>query len=272
MYFCFCLFQFISELQMTKTNWTLASVFLLATSLGSAMAADMAPRYTKAPAPVPVMAYSWTGCYIGVEGGGAWGRSRHDGFPPGPTQLTPTFDVSGGLAGGEAGCNYQFSPSWAAGVEGDISWIDKKGSSFDTGPGGNPTFQSTTREHWISTIRGRVGPTWDRVWVYGTGGFAAAAVEANVAIPGLRTYSETVTHYGWTAGVGIEYAITNNWTIKGEYLYVKLDNKAFLFGNDPVIGPAGLNAQRSGVNLNDNIVRVGLNYKFGWASPVVAKY
>lgn len=258
---------------MSKTfNWMLASALFIGTSLGSAMAADMAPRYAKAPAPAPVMPYSWTGCYIGVEGGGAWGRSRHDGSPPGPTELTPWFDASGAMAGGEAGCNYQFSPSWAAGVEGDISWIDKNGSSFDTGPGGNPTFRSTTKERWISTIRGRVGPTWDRLWVYGTGGFAAASVEADLFVPGLGVFSETKNHYGWTAGVGVEYGITNNWTVKAEYLYVRLNNEAFTFGNNVILGPLGLNAWRTGVNLDNNIVRVGLNYKFNWASPVVARY
>jgi opacity protein-like surface antigen len=70
----------------------------------------------------------------------------------------------------------------------------------------------------------------------------------------------------------------NNWSVKGEYLYVKLDNKAFLFGNNPIVGPNGLNAQRSAVNLDDHVFRVGFNYKFidclliCGAAPVAAKY
>jgi opacity protein-like surface antigen len=60
--------------------------------------------------------------------------------------------------------------------------------------------------------------------------------------------------------------------VKAEYLYVKLNNQAFTFNNNVILGPLGLNAWRTGVNLDDNIVRVGVNYKFNWASPVVAKY
>jgi outer membrane immunogenic protein len=251
-------------------NCALVSALFIGASLGSAMAADMAPRYAKAPVVAPVVAYSWTGCYIGVEGGGAWGRSRHDGFPPGPIDLTRNFDVSGGLIGVEAGCNYQIAPSWAVGVEGDISWTNKNGSAFDLGAGGVPTFRSTTQENWIATFRGRIGPTWDRLWLYGTAGGAVADVQAtlNTNIVGFPIFQETVTHWGWTAGVGLEYAITNNWTVKGEYLYVRLQNEAFRFGNNPQI--IQINAQRSGVNLDNNIVRVGLNYKFG--GPVVARY
>jgi outer membrane immunogenic protein len=232
-----------------------------ALSAGAVQVGSAADMPLKAP-PLVAAAYSWTGCYVGIEGGGKWGRSRHDGYPPGPIQLTPYFDVSGGLVGGEVGCNYQIGRSWAVGGEFDFSWADASGSSNDTGPGGIPTFVSTTKEQWLSTARLRVGPTWDRFWVYATGGFAAASVQAtlNTNLFGLPIFTETSTQYGWTAGVGGEYAFSGNWSAKLEYLYVNLDNKAFRFGNDPLV--VALNAQRSGVNLENHIFRAGINYRF----------
>ena len=160
-------------------KFLLGGFVLALTMSGAAMAADM-PVKARPMAPL----FSWTGCYIGIEGGGAWGRSRHDStiaaFPAG-NNFTPYFDVSGGLFGGEVGCNATIgNTGWVFGAESDLSWTNKKGSSFDTGPLGAPTFLSETREKWISTSRMRIGPTWDRLWLYVTGGFAAAKVEARV--------------------------------------------------------------------------------------------
>jgi outer membrane immunogenic protein len=258
-------------------KFLLGATAFVALFSGSAMAADLPVKAPVMKAPPPPAAFSWNGCFIGVAGGGVWGRSRHDGFPPGPTELTPFFDVSGGLAGVEYGCNYQFS-GWAIGTESDFSWTNKRGSANDTGPGGVPTFVSTTKEHWLSTTRARIGPTWDRTWLYVTGGFALASVEAdlNTNIPGFPLFAERRTQHGWTVGAGIEQSLGNNWSVKGEYLYVKLDNKQFLFGNNPLI--VGLNAQRAAVNLDDHVFRVGFNYKFidclliCGGAPVAAKY
>src|ERR1700730_18799818 len=90
-----------------------------------ASAADLAPMHTKAPPPPPM--WSWTGCYIGVEGGGAWGQSRHDNGAT-ATTITGNFDINGGIFGGTVGCNYQVDRSWVIGIEDDLSWTNKKGS------------------------------------------------------------------------------------------------------------------------------------------------
>jgi outer membrane immunogenic protein len=246
--------------------------FVALTMGGSAaMAADMPLK-----APPPVAVFSWTGCYVGIEGGGAWGRSKHArSLTTNPAfvglDFTPWFDVSGGLAGVEYGCNQQFGGNWVFGIEGDISWTNKKGSSFDTGPGGTATFSSETKEKWISTSRARIGWAWDRALVYITGGFATAKVEASVTIPGTGTFTDSHTRYGWTAGAGLEYAFLNNWSLKAEYLYVRLEDQAYLFSGTPVV-------PRGGVPLDNHIARVGLNWRFtecaygSCGGPVVAKY
>jgi outer membrane immunogenic protein len=248
---------------------------------GAAIAADMPLK-----APPPVAVFSWTGCYVGIEGGGAWGRSRHDFIAPGLgalNQITPWFDVSGGLAGIEYGCNQQFGGNWVFGIEGDISWTNKKGSSFETGPAGigagTTTWSDQTKEKWISTSRARIGWAWDRTLLYVTGGFATAKVEANVTVPAgfgvfTGTWTDSHTLYGWTVGAGIEYAFLNNWSLKAEYLYVRFENQAYQFLGTPLF-PA---FQRGGLNLDNHIARVGLNWRFtecaygSCAGPVVAKY
>jgi outer membrane immunogenic protein len=246
----------------------LGSLVALTMGGSAAIAADMPLK-----APPPPVVWSWTGCYIGIEGGGAWGRSRHDSFSQiSPlNNFTPWFNVSGGLAGGEFGCNQQFGGNWVFGIESDISWTNKKGSSNDTGPAGNPTFTSETKEKWLSTWRARVGYTWDRTWLYVTGGFASAKVDANVTIPAAGIFTDTHTLYGWTVGAGIEYAFWNNWSLKGEYLYARFENQAYLFPATPVV-------PRGALNLDNHIFRVGLNWRYTdcvfWScgGAVVAKY
>jgi outer membrane immunogenic protein len=242
---------------------------------GAAIAADMPVK-----APPPVAVFSWTGCYVGIQGGGAWGRSDHR-FPAaagpvgtGGADATGWFDVSGGEAGIEYGCNQQFGGNWVFGLEGDWSWSSQKGSAHDLLPFGNPLITSETKERWVSTSRMRVGYAWDRAWLYVTGGFAAASVDLNVnasAVPGFGILSDRKTVYGWTVGAGLEYAFLNNWSIKAEYLYMDFGENGYF--NPP---PAGFGARS--FRLTENIVRVGLNWRFmdcvygSCNAPVAAKY
>jgi len=240
----------------------LASTALLTVVSGSAMAADLS-RPTAAPAPVyskaPMMPVSsWTGCYVGVEGGAAWGRSHHEDATG--LAITGDYDVTGGLIGGEVGCNYQVAPVWVVGLEGDLSWVTKKGSASDIAPF-NTAFISGTKENWLGTGRARIGfLATPQFLLYGTGGFAVAAVEADVTPPGLATLTETQTRWGWTAGAGGEYAFTSNWSVKVEYLFVQLQNASYFA--TPIVTPVGTVLTRGNVPLNNNIVRAGLNFKF----------
>jgi len=232
-----------------------ASAGSLACVLASAMltpgfAADLsiAPIY-KAP-PLPLT--SWTGTYVGISGGGAWGSAvvRND-FTGG--DQTPRFDSNGGIVGATAGTNVQ-SGNLVLGVEGDISAASKKGSAFEFPPTG--AFSNEVRERWLSTFRGRVGYARDNWLFYVTGGGAAANVENSVTGP-PGAMSETHWHWGWTACGGVEVKVTQDWSAKVEYLYVGLQDKSYF---TPV--PAFPGNQR--VRLDDHIVRVGVNYKLPW--------
>ena len=238
---------------MKKTLAGITAVALIATP---ALSADLSrPVYTKAPPPAPI--FSWTGFYIGVEGGGSWGSSKHVDQPTGLDD-TPWFSVNGGLVGGTAGYNWQ-TGNFVLGVEGDWSWVSQNGSVADTGPGGNPAFSSFTKERWLATARGRVGYAANTMLLYVTGGFAAASVNVGVTstATGFVFDQTTQTRSGWTGGAGIEWGFAPNWSAKAEYLYVSLQDSRFV---TPNLGP-GFN--RSNVPLNDNIVRAGVNLRFG---------
>jgi outer membrane immunogenic protein len=78
------------------------------------------------------------------------------------------------------------------------------------------------------------------------------------------------TKVGWAAGGGLEYALSRNWSVKGEYLYIDLGKVSSTADSDtaPGFGLTVNSASRATLHT----VRAGLNYKFDWAGPVVAKY
>jgi outer membrane immunogenic protein len=211
----------------------------LAALTGTAAAADLPPRPAPAPyykAPVAIPVYNWTGFYIGINGGGGFGRSQWDS--------TGGFNTSGGLVGGTVGYNYQFGQG-VVGLEGDIDWADINGTTNVTCPLG-----CKTSDHWLSTVRGRLGYAADRFMPFVTGGAAFGDIRAST--PGFAGASNT--NVGWTAGAGLEFAIAGNWTAKAEYLYVDLGK----FNCGISCGAAATD----NVSFTANIVRAGVNYRF----------
>jgi outer membrane immunogenic protein len=218
----------------------------------------------KTKAPPPVAIYDWTGFYIGVSGGGSLGTSNH--IDPFGNEFTQGYNVKGGLVGGTVGYNWQVS-SWVIGFEGDASWVGEYGSHFDDGPiAGNPAFTSFTKETWLATARGRFGYAVDNLLFYGTGGYAAAGVDAGVKNTGTNALivSSTATHSGWAAGGGLEWGFAPSWSAKFEWIYMKFDSNQTI--NTLNLGPGA----RGSIPLDDNVVRAGINYRFG--GPVVARY
>jgi outer membrane immunogenic protein len=221
-----------------------AAAFALAAG-GQALAADL-PIPGPPPAYLPaVLLYNWTGFYIGVNGGGAFGNSNWT-----DPALAPTgnFSVSGFLIGGTVGANYQMG-SWVFGVEGDGDWANLDGTTFNTSCTG---VGCETSSDFLATVRGRVGYAWDRLLVYGTAGAAFADVQAAAGV--LPFMSSTQA--GWTAGAGLEYAVTPNWSAKVEYLFVDLGNAS--------CGAANCGGTTTAVSLDENVIRGGFNYRFGW--------
>jgi outer membrane immunogenic protein len=205
----------------------------------SARAADLsvAPLY-KAPPVVAPTAYNWSGFYVGANGGGGWGTSNWDS--------AGSFNVSGGVVGGTAGGNWQMGRA-VIGLEGDVDWSNIKGSTTSAAcPTG-----CTTGNDWLATVRGRAGYAFDRFLPYVTGGLAVGDVKAST--PALT--GATQTNAGWTAGGGVEFALTSNWTAKAEYLHVDLGNMNCGFNCGAVAG--------NSVSLKSDVVRGGVNFRLG---------
>lgn len=143
------------------------------------------------------------------------------------------------------------------GIEGDASRVGQRGTSPDNGPVGVAGFSSFTKEDWLSTVRGRVGFAANNALFYGTAGYAVAGTRSGVYSTATGTVFDQSddTRSGWTAAAGIEWGFLPDLTVKVEYLYVQLANKPLTTVN---LGPA---FNRSSVPFNDNIVRVGLNWR-----------
>jgi outer membrane immunogenic protein len=254
-----------------------------------ALAADMAVKAPPAP-PALAPVYDWTGFYVGGNVGAVW--QQDDGtsnfvqpadplafldFNPQSNSLTD----SSVIGGPQIGYNWQFT-NWVVGLEGDWSWLDAKNSfcrqtdvnSAACSDNGRGFLTLTSQTDWIATVRGRLGFTWDRYLVYGTGGAAWGKVDtsinANCLLGGLAgcgvsatpqnvTGNFSTTKSGWTAGGGIEAMLTPNWTVRVEYLRVDLGTVSNTF----VLPPSGSGQTASwSRSVAYDIVRFGLNYKF----------
>jgi outer membrane immunogenic protein len=279
----------------------------------SALAADLAPRpYTKAPVIVDP-GYNWTGFYVGLNGGYSWGRANTDMVPsPFATvfPLTPFApfrqDVNGGLAGGQAGYNWQVDRKWVVGLEGDVQWSGERSSrllsfvsgrygSFANGipnPAAGPDFNSIATLtsnlsydlQWFATFRARGGLLVDpQTLLYATGGLAVGefkyssqtSLSAVVFGPGLGGVVPTGTVLALAGPAASTTDTRVGWTVGAgvERKFSpnwsgKLEYLYMDFGSKTFF--AGTFNQAD-VSFHDHIFRAGINYEFSPAA-VVAKY
>lgn len=239
--------------------------------LGAASAADMAVKATPYVAAAPV--FTWTGCYIGGHAGA--GVLHDQGFQGGGGLFNDRHGI-GGLAGGQIGCNYQ-TGMLVLGVEGEGFWSGMKVSVDQFGGiNGNTLFSTTTiRNKWDYDVAARIGVAFDRALVYGKAGWVWGGFDWNAtqlafcgAFCPVTTGSATLD--GLLIGVGLEYAFTNNWTLKFEYDYLGFGAKNVNFTTVVPTFPATNQIQN--VSADKHIFKVGVNYLFNWAQPVVARY
>jgi outer membrane immunogenic protein len=239
-----------------------------------ASAADLPVPAGPAPAYIPVKApYDWGGGYIGINGGYGFGQSQwSDILNPSGAASTGDFHLSGASVGVTVGVSGQFG-AFVLGVEGDFDWQRVSGTSGSTFCGSiisSTAVAATaaglncrTESDWVGTIRARFGYAWDRILLYGTAGGAGANVQAGLS--GLPRQGRD--QFGWTAGAGLEVAIADNWTVKVEYLFVDLAkascNQSCGFDVAATATPTPATSANIGVNFNENIIRAGLNFKFG---------
>jgi outer membrane immunogenic protein len=237
------------------------------------------------PALAAPPAYNWTGCYIGGNAGYSWGRASGATSTPSinsmgggslplglPTWYPISLNPEGVIGGGQIGCNRQFDNRYVFGFETDFQGSAQHDSNsrnhlFNDGEGASGTVNQNVEAKlkWFGTVRGRAGLLiTPSVMVYGTGGLAYGNISVNntftvsgTTFSGVASFGDSKTKIGWTLGAGIEGVLFNwnNWTWKIEYLYIDFGSLSGS-GVDPLIGPYSWN-----VNVIDNIVRVGLNYR-----------
>ena len=253
------------------------AILALTFSSTGAAAADLA---IKAPEPP---AYQWSGCYVGLNaGGGASGANFASSVDSG-THLTGgdpalvgadgsgSANVSSFLGGGQAGCNWQ-SRTLVFGLEGDFDYFHSNplfSNNTDTLSDGVTPFtvtQSLTTD-FLATVRPRIGIAADRNFAYVTAGAAFTRASytqsytdgATPAGTGLATGSRFLA--GWTAGAGWEYAWTDHWTFRAEYLYASFPAATNALGTITDAG-GGTNTLHGSANLVVQLARLGVNFKF----------
>jgi outer membrane immunogenic protein len=245
----------------------LGTVGLVALS-GSAMAADLPARTYKAPPPVIAPIYDWTGFYIGANGGWADSHNCLNIVPVAGTTIGDgCADGSGGVAGGQIGYRWQAS-QFVFGLEAQGDWADLKSSHVSIF---NPAFTTSTRVNGLGLFTGQIGWAWNATLLYFKGGAAVTdnSVFINSALTGVGVASAGSTRWGGSAGVGLEYGFSPNWTagIEYDHLFMGNANNTFSVVNPLLAGAANR------ISQDVDMVTARISFKFGgYGAPVAARY
>jgi outer membrane immunogenic protein len=211
---------------------------LLAAVLGIALQATVA----NAADVVNDALHDWTGLYVGVNGGYAFGGSDEVGVNPGPGQVGE-LNLEGFFGGIGGGYNHQID-QLVLGVEADFQLSDI--SDDDDGLG----YNMSSDVNYFGTVRGRAGFAMDNALIYATGGLAYGDFSYRVNGPGIAV-NESYNDFGLTVGAGAEFAIDDMWSVKAEYLYTIFDKERLTGGGASTVATPDFHS-----------VRVGLNMKF----------
>lgn len=230
--------------------------------------------------------HQWTGFYIGGHGGAAWSHADAslswgpgNYFTPGD-QFALAVEAASrrnpqsrpGFAGGlQAGFNLHRG-SALIGIETDVTWLGSAGWTNVLGTYPAPAIGDFTLTHsvnvnWMSTVRARVGFVADRLLIFATVGAAIANVEYSwtfldtIAAVGHGHASKTSVRPVF--GAGLEYAFTDRWSGKLDYLYTDLgalDATAVAGG---FTASFFSNVVTGRANVSSHVARAGINYRFG---------
>jgi outer membrane immunogenic protein len=221
---------------MKRVLLTAAAALAFATS---AMAADMPMK--AAPYAAPAQLFNWSGLYVGGYAG--WQTARAQNV----RDQEPATDLDGGVYGGIVGVNYQIN-NWVIGLEGDYGRADADGRFVN-----NPTFNyldGRTRE--VGNVRARLGLAYDRLLFFGAFGASFANVQFKHTVTFDRVDRDWST---WTVGGGVDWAATNNFILRLEYLYAGFGKKNYTF-------PGGDDHDTR--YDHEHTVRVAAIWKFDW--------
>jgi opacity protein-like surface antigen len=204
---------------------------------------------------VPAKGYDWTGPYAGVSAGSTWGRTHW-----GVDDATVDPDYAGVLVGGQAGYNFQ-TGRFVGGIEADGGGSNGRGTA--PCPIQPLLYSCEDNIGALGSVTGRFGYTWGRALFYAKGGWAFGDVTAGksvnfidpaaASLPAVAPVAKSTNwENGWTVGVGMEFALTDRWSAKAEYMHYEFPQYAF------IVAP---NAIASASTTGDT-VRIGVNYHF----------
>lgn len=229
---------------LSRAAWMAA---VLTAGMGSAGAADLyrpapVPQAEAYPATIVDYGFNWTGAYVGANIGNRWVR---DAVTPraGGRYSLDSSSIAGGL---QAGYLFQ-TGRFVYGAEVDATYGDNAKTR------GVPGGRVSAALDWSASARGRAGVALDRVLVYGTAGVGIAGFEST-GRGGGASAKKSDTAVGWTAGGGLEYAVTKNVSVRGEYLYADYGR------NNVSYGGTGIASNRQ--DLTSHLTRLGVNFKF----------
>jgi opacity protein-like surface antigen len=220
----------------------------------------LSPIY-KEPPPV----YNWTGFYIGGNLGGAWSGLSGTNFSD---TLGSSFNASTSvqfIGGGEVGVNYQFSNGVVIGAEAMFDWLaPSQNAPVSATAAGVLANIGTFNERWLTTATAKLGYGWDRVLLYAKGGGAwVASNSPSISVAGAPasfTSAGNTTASTWTAGFGLEWAFSSNWSLRAEYDYIALPNQNLtIAAGTPTFGGEVISLN----NRSLSIIALAVNYKFG---------
>ena len=249
---------------------------MFASAAGAADLPVKAPVYTASP----VQVFSWTGCYIGGNVGGIINSSELTAYPSGafsPAAVaagTYNYDANNSAFSGgvQYGCNRQYGQI-VLGLDSDFEWTGLNETVSAAHPPVAPLVAYsetiTQKLNWYSTTRARLGWAQDRWMFFVAGGLASGRVKSTYFSPPAGGFafagSQSKTRYGWTVGGGVEYALSENWFLRGEYLYVDLGKYRYMSNSTPPSGFTG----GTDVDTRAHVARVALSYRFTRAGSLL---